>query len=66
MRNAYKSLVRKAEGKGSLGNYCHTWKDNIRMDLKETGWEVVDWMLLDQDKDQWLAVVNTIMNVRVP
>jgi len=42
------------------------WEDNIRMDLRETGWEGVDWMHLAQDMDQWLAVVNTVMKIRVP
>jgi hypothetical protein len=41
-------------------------EDNIRMDLKETGWEGVDWMHLAQDRDQWWAVVNMVMNLRVP
>jgi hypothetical protein len=40
--------------------------DNIRMDVREIGWKGVDWLHLDQDRDQWLAVMNTIMNVRVP
>jgi hypothetical protein len=41
------------------------WEDNIRMDLREMAWEVVDWMLLAQDRDQWWALVNTIMNLLV-
>jgi hypothetical protein len=41
-------------------------EDNIKMDLKEVGWEGVDWMHLAQDNDQWRAVVNTVMNLRVP
>jgi hypothetical protein len=40
--------------------------DNIRMDLREIGWEVVNWINVDQDMNQWLAFVNTVMNVRVP
>jgi hypothetical protein len=44
----------------------HRWEDNIRMDLGEIGWEVVDWIHLAQDRDQWRAVVNTVMNLRVP
>jgi hypothetical protein len=39
---------------------------NIRMDLKETGWESVEWIHLAQDRDRWLKVVNTVMNLRVP
>jgi hypothetical protein len=42
------------------------WEDNIKMDLRETGWEGVDWIHLAQDMDQWRAVVNTVMNSRVP
>jgi len=41
------------------------WRDNIRMDLKETGWEHVDWMHLDQDRDQWQALVIKKMNLCV-
>jgi hypothetical protein len=62
MRNAYKILVIKSKGKRPFGR-CR-WKD-IRMDLREMGWEGVDWMHLAQDKDQWQALVNTIMNLWV-
>jgi len=57
MRNAYKIFV---------GKPWRRWEDNIRMDLRETGWESVDWMYLAQDRDQWRAVVKTVMNLRVP
>jgi hypothetical protein len=57
MRNAYKILV---------GKPWRRWEDNIRMDLRETGWESGDWMYLAQDRDQWRAVVKTVMNLRVP
>jgi hypothetical protein len=40
--------------------------DNIEMDLREIGWDVMDWIDLAQDRDQWRALVNTIMNLRVP
>jgi hypothetical protein len=66
MRNAYKMLVEEPEGKRRLGRPRRRWEDNIRMHLRETGWKVVDWMHLSQDMDQWWAVVNTIMNLRVP
>jgi hypothetical protein len=44
----------------------HRWKDNIRMDLRKTGWEDVDWMHLGQHNDQWWALVNAVMKLWVP
>jgi hypothetical protein len=55
--------VGKPEGKRPLGRPRRGWVDNIKMDLREIGW---DWMDLAQDKDQWRALVNTAMNLRVP
>jgi hypothetical protein len=46
-------LVRKPEGKRSLGRPKHTWVDNIKLDLWETGWSGVDWIGLSQDRDKW-------------
>jgi len=66
MRNAYKILVRKSEGKRPLGRPRHRWKDNIIMDLREIGWECVNWMHLAEDREQWWALVNTVMNFWVP
>jgi hypothetical protein len=43
-----------------------TWKNNIRMDFREIGWEVVDWIHLALDTDQWWGLMNTVMNLRVP
>jgi hypothetical protein len=57
-RNAYNILVGKPEGKRPLGSPRHRWED-IRMDLREIGWESVDWTHLTQDRDQWQALVNT-------
>jgi hypothetical protein len=54
------------EGKRSLGIPRRRWEDNIRMDLREIGWGGMDWIDLAQDRDQWRALVNTIMDVRVP
>jgi hypothetical protein len=52
MRNAYKILVGKSEGKRPLGRPRRRWKDNIRMDIKEIGWEGVDWIHLAKDRNQ--------------
>jgi hypothetical protein len=65
-RNAYRLLVGKPEGKRPLGRPRRRWVDNIKMDLGEIGWDGMDWIELAQDRDQWRAVVNTVMNVRVP
>jgi len=56
----------KPEGKRPLVRPRHRWENNIRMDLRELGWECVDWIHLAEDRDQWRAVVNTVMNLRVP
>jgi hypothetical protein len=65
-RNAYRISVGKPEGKGPLGRPRRRWVDNIKMDLRETGWDGVDWIDLAQDRDQWRALVNTVMNLWVP
>jgi hypothetical protein len=64
-RNAYRKLVGKSEGKRPLGRPRHRWVDNIKMDLREIGWNGVDWIELAQDRDQWRALVNTVINLRV-
>jgi hypothetical protein len=58
--------VGKPEWKRSLGRYRRRWENNIRLDPKEISWEGLDWNRLAQDRDQWQAVVNMIMNLRVP
>jgi ribosome biogenesis protein Nip4 len=60
------ALARKSEGKRPLRKPRNRWEDNIRMDLREIGWGSVDWMHLAQDKDQWQALMNMIMNLWVP
>jgi hypothetical protein len=65
-RNAYRISVENPDGKRRLGSPRHRWVDNIRMDHRETGWICMDWMDLAQDRDQWRAHVNTIINLRVP
>jgi hypothetical protein len=65
-RNAYSLLVGKAEGKGPLGRPRRRWVDNIKMDLLEIGWGGVDWIGLAQHRGKWRALVNAVMNLRVP
>jgi hypothetical protein len=65
-RNAYRTLVRKPEGKRPVGRPRRRWLDNIEMDLREIGWGDMDWIYLAQDGDQWRALVNTITCFRVP
>jgi hypothetical protein len=62
----YRLLVGKPEGKRSLGRPRHRWLDNIRSNLGEIGLRVVDWIGLAQDRDKWRALVNVVMNLRVP
>jgi hypothetical protein len=59
-------LVAKPEGKRPLGRARRRWEDNIRMDLREIGWAGMDWIDVARDRDQWRALVNTVMNLRVP
>jgi hypothetical protein len=65
-RNAYRLLVGKPEGKRPLGSPRRRWVDNIRMDLGEVGWGDVDWICLAKDSNRWTAVVNSVLNLRVP
>jgi hypothetical protein len=51
VRHVYRVLDGKSERKRQLGRHTRRWKDNIQMDLKEIGWEVVDWINLTQDRD---------------
>jgi hypothetical protein len=64
-RNAYRILVGNPEGKKPLGRPRRRWVDSIKMDLREIGWDGRDWIDLAQDRDQWRALVNAIMNLRV-
>jgi hypothetical protein len=54
------------EGKEPLGRPRRRWVNNIKMDLREIGWGSMDWIDLAQDRYQWRALVNTVMNLRVP
>jgi hypothetical protein len=62
-RYAYRILVRKPEGKRPLGRQRRGCFDKIKMDLREIGCDVMDWIDLAQDRDQWRALVNTVMNM---
>jgi hypothetical protein len=64
--DAYNILVGKPEGKRSLERRRRRWENNIRIDRREIGWQVVDWMHLAQDRDQWRAAANTVMDLWVP
>jgi hypothetical protein len=64
--NAYRILVGKPEGKRPLGRPRRRWVDNIKMDVGQIGWDTVDWIDLVQDRDQWRALMNTVINLRVP
>jgi hypothetical protein len=65
-RNAYRLLVGKPEGRRPLGRPRRRWVNNIRMNLVEVGWGDVDWIGLAQDRDAWRALVNSVLNLRVP
>jgi hypothetical protein len=64
-RNAYRILVGSPDGKRSLGRPRRWWVDNIKVDLREIGWGGMHWIDLAQDRHQWRALVNTVMNLRV-
>jgi hypothetical protein len=64
--HAYRILVGKPEGKRALRRPGRRWEGNIKMDLREIGWDGMDWIYLADDRDQWRALVNTAMNVWIP
>jgi hypothetical protein len=65
-RNAYRILVGKPKGNRPLRRPRRRWVDYIRMDVREIGWGGVDCLDIAEDRDQWRALVNTVMNFRVP
>jgi hypothetical protein len=65
-RNVYRLLVGKPEGKRPLGRPRRRWMENIKMDLLEIGLSVMDWIGLAQNRYRWRALVNSVMNFRVP
>jgi hypothetical protein len=66
VRGAYNILVGGPEGRRPLGRPRRRWEDNIGMDLRKIGFGYVDWIHWVQDRDRWRALVNTVMNLRVP
>jgi hypothetical protein len=65
-RNVYRLLVGEPERKRPLGRTRRRWMDNIKIDLLDIGLSVVDWIGLSQDRYRWRALVNSVMNLRVP
>jgi hypothetical protein len=65
-RGAYRILVGRPEGRLPLGRPRHRWEDYIKMDLEEVCAGGMDWIELAQDRDRWRALVNAVMNLRVP
>jgi hypothetical protein len=65
-RYAYRLLVGKPEGKRPLRRPRRMWVDNIRMELVVLGWGDVEWIGLAQDRNRWRALVNSVLNLRVP
>jgi hypothetical protein len=64
--NVYRILMGMPERKRPLGRPRWRWVDDIKMDLREIGWDGMDWIDLAQDRDQWRALVNTVINLQVP
>jgi hypothetical protein len=65
-RGAYRILVGRPEGRQPLGRPRRRWEDNIKMDLREVEWGGMNWIELAQDRDRWRALLNAVMNLRVP
>jgi len=65
-KGVYRVLVRKRQGKMPLGRPRRRWEDNINMNLQKVGYGVMDWIELAQEREGWRALVNAVMNFRVP
>jgi hypothetical protein len=64
--NAYRVFVGKPERNRPIRRPKRRWEDNIKIDLREIGWDGMKWIHLAQDRGQWRALVNTVMNLQVP
>jgi hypothetical protein len=64
-RGAYRAVVGKPEGRRPLGRPRRRCEGKIKMDLRELGWDM-EWINLDQDRDRWRALVNVVINFRMP
>jgi hypothetical protein len=65
-RSVYRVLVGKPEGKRPLGRPRRRWEDNIKAHLQDIGCDDMDWIELAEDRNRWRAIVNAVMNIRVP
>jgi hypothetical protein len=65
-RHVYRIFVGKPEGRRPLGRPERRWDYNIKIDLRERGWGSINWINWPQDRDQWRAFINTVMNLQVP
>ena len=65
-KNANRVIVGKPEGKRPFGTPRRRWEENIKMDLREVGCDPGEWIDLAENRDQWLAYVRAVMNLRVP
>jgi hypothetical protein len=66
MRNTYRLLVGNPEGKSPLGSPRRRWVDNIKTDLGEIIWGIIDWISLAHNRDRWRVFLNVVMKLRVP
>jgi hypothetical protein len=65
-RESIRILVGRPDGRRPLGKPRCRWEDDIKMDLQEVGWDGVAWIDVVHDRDRWRALVNAVMNLRVP
>jgi hypothetical protein len=65
-RGTYMDLERKPEGRRQFRSLRNTWEDNVKVDLREVGWESMEWINLAQDNNKWRVVLNAVMDLRVP